>query len=129
MADPDHDGIPNLLERALGQNPTNGGTNGIGVGAIEASDNADSLEVTQNGIRYLAFAFTRPAGAAALTDVTYAAERSSAVGTGTWSSADVVVHSVTPVPGKARETVIMRSTHPIPEANKEFLRLRVSLKP
>ena len=73
--------------------------------------------------------YSRPAGAAAPTDILYAAERATSLRSKDWSPAGVVVHSVTPGPGVDRETVTIRSTYPMTEAGKEFLRLSVTLTP
>ncbi len=129
LANPSGDGVPNLLKYALGQNPNNGGSFGLGLGSVAQAEGYPSLTVEQGGQRYLAFAFTRPAGAAVLTDVGYSAERASSVSLRDWAAADTVIHSITPGPGPDRETVIMRSTHPMSAASREFLRLRVNLLP
>ena len=86
-------------------------------------------ELDAGGEKYLAFAFVRPSGAAALSDVIYSAERATSLKTKDWSPAEVIVDSITPGPGPDRETVVMRSSHPVTTAAKEFLRLSVSLTP
>lgn len=121
------DGVPNLLKYALAQNPLNGGSN-FGIGAATGST-TNSFEMEVNGVRYLAFTFVRPSGTAALTDVTYGAERATSLSSPDWSAADTMISNITPGPGVERETVTMRSTHPMSEAKREYLRLKVSLLP
>lgn len=116
FADPDHDGLPNLLEYALGRDPHAGDGSGTAAGTVVVS-----------GETYLTLTFTRPAGDAALTDVTYAGERSAGLLAGGWAAAGVVTHSIVPVPGEPQETVTLRSIHPVGEADKEFLHLKIGV--
>ena len=112
--DPDRDGLPNLLEYALGRDP-------------HANSGAATLARTLDhaGETYLSLSFTRPAGEAALADVSYSGERSEALAS--WSVAGVVQHSVVLVPGELRETVTLRSSQPIGVSDGEFLHLKVAV--
>ena len=113
-ADPDKDGLINLLEYALGSDPHAGGATGITAGKVVIGSDT-----------YLTLVFTRPAGTAALTDVTYTGERSTSLGG--WSASGVVVQSVVPGPGEAKETVTLRSAQPISSVAKDFLRLKAAV--
>jgi hypothetical protein len=117
-ADPNGNGLSNLLEYALGLDPT----------AAGASRGTTIGTVTENGLEYLSLSYTRPAGAQARPDVVYTPQRATSLRLNNWSSSDIVFHSVMPVAG-SRETVTVRSTHPISGTNREFLRLHVSLTP
>ncbi len=119
-ADPNNNGVSNLLEYALGLDPTAiGGPSGITIG-----------KVTDNGSEYLSLSYTRPTGADARPDVNYSPERASSLARPDWSSAatEIIPFGVVPGPGNL-ETVTVRSTHPISATNREFLRLRVTLTP
>jgi hypothetical protein len=114
FADFDRDGVSNLMEYALGRDPRAGGASGIVPGKVVIRSDT-----------YLTLTFTRPAGAAALTDVNYGGERSGSLGG--WSSAGVVVESVVPVPEQEKETVTLRSAQPVSGASKDFLRLKATV--
>jgi hypothetical protein len=114
-ADPDFDGLPNLLEYGLGLRPDQPNASGITVTRVEHDQQ-----------RYLALSYSRPAGAEARHDITYTGARATALEPGHWSSEDVVLHSVTPGPGET-ETVVLRSAIPLVEQTAEFLRLFVTL--
>ena len=116
-ADPDGDGILNLLEYALGRNPNMADGSAISQGTV----------VVQ-GQKYLSFSYTRPSGDEAPQDIIYTPERATLLAPANWSAAStlVITHSVTPGPGTL-ETVTVRSTRPVGAAAREFLRLRVTL--
>ncbi len=116
FADPDHDGMTNLFEYAFGRDPHVGNGSATATGTVEIGEEI-----------YLTLTFTRPTGDAALTDVTYSGQRSAAMAAGTWSPTGVVTHSVVPVPGEPKETVTLRSIHPVGDAAKEFLQLKVGV--
>lgn len=119
-ADPNNNGLSNLLEYALGLDPTaHGGSLGTSTGTVE-----------ENGQEYLTLSYTRPTGTEARTDITYTPQRASSLTLRNWSSAaaDVVPHAITSGPGSL-ETVTVRSTHPLSITNREFLRLNVTLNP
>jgi len=64
-ADPNANGLPNVLEYALGLDPN----------AIGGSRGTSVATVSDSGQKYLSLSYTRPAGAAAPTDITYTPER------------------------------------------------------
>ncbi len=116
-ADPNRNGLSNLLEYALGLDPTAvGGPRGISSGLVEAA-----------GQKYLSLSYTKPTGSEARPDIVYTPERATAVLPNAWSSADIVPVGTAPGPGSL-ETVTVRSTHPLASGNsREFLRLSVTL--
>ncbi len=122
LADADHDGIPNLLEYALGLHPRQ--PNGS---PIEAVDGPGST-VSVDGVSYLACRYRRPAGDFALSDIHYLPQRSTTFAGGSWSVEGVVEHSVVFDPETSTETVTVRSTHPR-GSGPEFLCLAVTLTP
>lgn len=128
LADPNGNGIPNALEYALGRNPRSPGGSPISLSttSLAARDETDS--VTIDGVRYMSFKYTRPAGAAALSDVTYVPQRAAILPNPTWST-EMVEHSALFDPQTSLETVTVRSTHPMSESNREFLRLKVTITP
>lgn len=114
--DPDRDGIPNLLEYALGKNPN------VPDGP---ATNPGKLEV--QGQRYLSLSFTLPTGDNAPDDVDYTIERAAALAPANWSAASTnfVTHSTAPGPGDL-ETVTVRSTRSMQGLRREFLRLTIT---
>ncbi len=117
-ADPNNNGLSNLLEYALGLDPTAiGGTRGTSVGTV-----------SEGGQKYLSLSYTRPTGINAPTDITYVPELATALSPPNWSSSavDIATYSIVPGPGTL-ETVTVRSTHPISGGAKEFLHLKVTL--
>jgi hypothetical protein len=119
-ADPNNNGLSNLLEYALGLDPT----------AIGGSLGTSTGTVVENGSKYLTLSYTRPTGPETRTDITYTPQRASSLTLQDWSSAaaDVVPYGIVPGPGSL-ETVTVRSTHPLSTTNREFLRLNVTLNP
>ena len=119
MADPNNNGLSNLLEYAFGLDPN----------SIGGSGGASGGTVSINGRQYQTLSYTRPAGADAPTDLTYEPERSDSLDNTNWSSspADLTV-STAPGPG-ILETVTVRSNHPTSESRQEFLHLKVILTP
>ena len=115
-ADPDGDGLANLLEYALGKDPNGSDGSATSVGAVETG-----------GQKYLTLSYTRPTGPDAPSDVTYTPERATTLAPPDWSSSsvDLVTHSVVPGPGSL-ETVTVRSTHPMSATSREFLHLKVT---
>ena len=115
-ADPDGDGIPNLLEYALGKNP-------------KAADGnaADGGTVVVDGQKYLSLTFTLPTGDDAPDELDYTLQRATALAPSNWSSSwtNFVTDSTTPGPGSL-ETVTIRSARPVGSVLREFLRLQVT---
>lgn len=113
-SDPDHDGLSNLLEYALGRNPLAAdGANATPFGSVEVDN-----------LQYFSFSFERPIGSAAPSDITYGAQRSLVL-SGDWTSAGVILHEIVPL--VSTERVTYRSTTPMTAQGKEFLRLQVIL--
>lgn len=112
--DPDHDGLTNLAEYAFGLNPH----------AADAAPTTGGI-LPVSGSQYLTLTYNRPAGSAALTDITYMGERSSSMVAATWFASGVITHSVTLLPGGEEERVVIRSTEPIESATNDFLHLKV----
>lgn len=108
-ADPDGDGIENLIEYALAGDPLVANRN------VLPSEDVEDV----GGQNYLTLIFTRPTG---ITDVSYAVD----------ASADLVVWDATPVQlrvtdnDNGTETVVYRDADPIAGSERRFLRLGVS---
>ncbi|MBK8038201.1 MAG: tandem-95 repeat protein [Verrucomicrobiaceae bacterium] len=100
LADPDGDGVPNLLEYALGLHP---GQNSAGQMPQAVRSGGD-----------LIYTFTEPAG---VTGITYIAEWSETLQTGSWSSAGIT-HTV--------NNRVHTFTLPVGASPGAFIRLRVT---
>ena len=117
-ADPDNDGVVNLLEFALGMDPAvpdarpfAPGQPGLPIGSIQ----------TLAGTNYLTLAVKRPIGR---LNLRYAGEVSGDLAQ--WTEAALAGPPVNN--GDGTETVVFRDTVPVPEADRRFIRLRVSLE-
>ena len=110
LADPDGDGISNLLEYYLGLQPVAPSTTGI-----------TCLMVNSGGIDYPAIRFARRISA---TDVTMQVEVATDPSFGALLGSTQV--SVTPGPNST-EIVTVRSTTPVGAAARQFLRLHCTL--
>lgn len=112
-ADPDGDGLPNLVEFFLGSLP----------GKSDAATHAPvAALVAQNGETYLTFTFSEVANQIALQGIVEVSD-----GLGTWSSAVSDIAEVLPAMdsgnGSSRRT--FRVTRPVSDHAKYFVRLRV----
>jgi hypothetical protein len=113
-ADYDGDGMSNLMEFALGTDPTT-------PDAKNALPAAGTTTISAQS--YVTLSYQRPSGGA--LGVTYIVEENSDItNPNGWSNANVVQDSVTPGSG-GLETVVMRYTNPIGSGGA-FLRLRVT---
>ena len=108
LADPDHDGICNLLEYAFGSNPTQANVSNLPVVSI------------QNG--YLTISFVERV---APTDVTYTVEVSGDLGTWNSGSGYTTQVSVTAIDANTQLVVVHDNTL-TSAAAKRFIRVRVS---
>ncbi len=108
LADPDHDGIVNLLEYAFGSNPTQANVSGLPVVSM------------QNG--YLTISFVERI---APTDVTYAVEVSGDMSTWNSGSGYTTQLSVTAIDA-VTQRVVVRDNTPASSAERRFIRVRVS---
>lgn len=115
-ADPDGDRTPNLVEFALGMNPTvpdttffSPGQAGLPIGSIE----------NFNGMPYLALTVKRPAGRAGIT---YGGEVSADLVS--WS--DAILTGPATSSGDGAELVVFRDTMPVPQNTQRFIRLRIT---
>ena len=115
-ADPDHDGLPNLLEYALDLDP-------------RVTTPAASLPFAQNleisGQRFLSLTIERPAGGQ--PDLTYIPEISNDLIT--WRRDTAEITASAPVPNGTRETLTYRTAQPVAPGSRVFLRLAVQLLP
>jgi hypothetical protein len=108
-ADPDSDGLPNLLEYALGAAP-------------KSSDSVTHTPMAGMEEGYLTLSYTRPN---TVTDITYSTEWSPDLST--WSSGGGVVETVSSTDnGNGTTTVVTRSAAALADTPRQFLRLRVT---
>lgn len=112
-ADFDGDGIPNLLEYALGLDPTKPGTSGLPRQAVEKVD----------GDTYLTLTFTRPKPNPG--NVTDAAESQGDLVASSWTTG-VMVTGYPIDNGNGSETCKFRAASPVGSGLRGFIRLRVT---
>lgn len=116
VADPDRDGLPNLLEYALGLDPRN---------TSPASAHPLSSNVEIGGQRFLALTIERPAGG--LPDLVYTPEISDDLVI--WRRDSGAIITSDPVPNGTRETLTYRTALPASPGERIFLRLSVQVLP
>ena len=112
LADPDHDGVVNQLEYALGLDPkaTNNAANGLPKAAITSG--------------YFTLTFTRFKAAG---DISLVAEVSTDLQT--WNSGPGYTEQVQTIDNGAIETMTVRETAPIAVAGQGFMRLKILQAP
>jgi len=107
LADPDGDGLPNLLEYALGTDPNVANVGGLPAADFETDANGDYLTLTVN---------KNPSA----TDVTYIVEVSGDLAT--WSSGPSFTTTLQNTPSLLK----VRDNIPIAIAPQRFIRLRIT---
>ncbi len=112
-ADPDHDGIPNLLEYAFGSDPRQGSTS--------ASAQPKPILVPVSAQDYVGMSYTRLKGAA---DLTIIPEFSTSPDNAGFAPGPFTVVLVTDN-GNGTETVTVRENAAISSSTPRFIRLRV----
>lgn len=108
LGDKDKDGHQDLIEYALGLNPSAYNSNGLTTGTANVA-----------GQDYMTLVFTNPIGR---DDVSYQAQ----AGTGLETWANAILLSNTPNFVTGVETQVWRHTTPKSESNRQFLRLKVA---
>ncbi|MFO7640663.1 MAG: hypothetical protein R6X17_05180, partial [Candidatus Competibacteraceae bacterium] len=110
-ADPDGDGVANLMEYALGTSPT-----------AETSGPTAAVAEDQGGVERLTLMFVRPVG---LPDIEYLVEVSGQLDAVEWTVLEEL--EITPIEGTDTERVVARDPVSADDAGTErrFIRLRV----
>ena len=106
----DHDGVPNLVEYALGMDPTIASPVGLPIMAVETTDSADRL-------------FLRYAIDPTKTDVTCRVQTSTDPGSTPWTTSGVTDRLV-----ESNELVEHREASVPFDSSRRFLRLHVEMK-
>ena len=115
LADPDHDGIKNLLEFALNLSPKSSDATGLPTATIQDVAGQD----------YLTLTFRRRTPA---LDLTYTPQTNGSLDAGSWL--DNAVQVGAPIDhGDGTETVTFRDATPISGADRRFLQLKVTRTP
>jgi hypothetical protein len=112
-ADPDSDGIENLLEFALGGNP---GVNNRSILPVRAI-------VEDSGSSYLELSFTRPKG---LSEITYTVQTTTELATWPADGSGVNPNPVIVDNGNGTETLTYRRTQAVDANARAFIRLKVT---
>jgi uncharacterized membrane protein len=113
LNDPDGDGLPNLLERALGLDPR------VPYAALGGGGALPEVSVGEDGHLYFVIRRLRPP-----RDLAYVPELSLALTSGSWDENLLEVVEVTAI-DSAFEEVQLRSVAPVAEEDRAFARLRV----
>lgn len=113
-ADPDGDGIANLLEYALGLDPLEAGRAGLPIHGIQ------SFDVSGDEGNYLTLSVTSPDG---VSDISFEVMATSDLA---GSAEPAVLESVTPN-GDGTSTYLYRDVEPVDVSNRRFLQLEVTL--
>lgn len=116
LADPDNDGVSNLMEAAVGTNPRSAG----------ASNPATLQPARRNGASFLAFTYTRPGPATRPRDILYVCEQSADLTTWTCGT---LVEEVSLPDANGNESVTVRQSTPAGSQARGYLRLRVEKAP
>lgn len=119
LADPDGDGVANLIEYGIGTSPTDSKD---GLGFVQ------SQEYEEDGVLYLAIKFNRlisDLDPLLLIDCQLA---TNDLNWGTNPDDTILVSTSIPEEGATHEEVIIRSSIPISDGNMQMLRLRFSLQ-
>ena len=116
--DPDFDGLPNLLEYALGGSPL----------LADAGERAPTIGLDTNsesGQIYLVLTYDRPSDHG---DLIYIVEWTSDLAGGLWQSGPAIVNEAPPLPHEigGMERVFARADISLADQPRQFLRLRVT---
>ncbi|MEI6034929.1 MAG: RHS repeat domain-containing protein [Verrucomicrobiae bacterium] len=112
LADPDGDGASNLLEYALGLNPTTSDYVGcLGQGTVSDAGNT-----------YLSLSYSRPEPAP--SGLSYTVEACAELAPSSWSSTGVVEMEITA--NATFQTITVRDAVPLNGSPRRFMRLKVS---
>jgi hypothetical protein len=112
-ADPDRDGIVNLMEYALKLDPNDADVTGL---PAQGKTNVD-------GSDYLTLTYTRVKAA---TDITYVVEVSGDLVTWNAGPSYTATVSVTDNPDGITQTVVVRDLVPMDSATSRFIRLKIT---
>lgn len=117
-ADPDRDGLSNLLEYALGGDPRTAEGAAAGLEPLVAVQ-------TMAGAKRLTLTYTRPAGR---EDVDYVVEWANGLETAQWLTGAAVLAEVSREPAGDGERVVVRALATLADMPRQFLRLRVDVR-
>lgn len=109
-ADPDNDGIKNLMERALGLNPNE-------FSAVPVANGTTTIE----GLNYFTFSYFLPAAA---PDAPLTPEIST--DTQSWLSGAAVLMEISNVPERGGRLITVRGTVPMSQTHRAFIRLKAT---
>ena len=112
-ADPDGDGIPNLVEYALNLNPEQANTQGLPVVG----------RTTAGGQQYLTLTYT---AVIAATDITYVAQVCGDLASWASGTGYTALVSATNNADGMTQTVVMQDLTPVSSANARYMRLKVT---